>query len=122
MHKKCVGCGGRCCEYLLIPTFFSGGSRIPVTEYDFEICRWILLRGLPLNVKPNLWSVRVQQKCTKVSDDGLCTIHETKPLPCKNFNPDPWCPKDGPERGMWLRTVEDLDAYKVAVRSSLPAS
>lgn len=48
-----------------------------------ESNRWLELHG----TKRDDGRVELECRCSKLGDDGLCTIYETRPLPCVVYPP-----------------------------------
>lgn len=74
MHPACAQCKGACCETLVVPieSFASPDS--------FDTLRWASLRGTVKNRR-----LRVEARCSALSECGACTIHATRPQPCRDY-------------------------------------
>ena len=69
MNPTCKACRGACCRWLLYPTRDEG-----------TIAFLVATRGIR-----TLDGVLVRSKCRHLTDDGLCSIQETKPMACRVF-------------------------------------
>ena len=73
----CLRCRGACCEELILPA-----SRDRSTN-DFLQARGHGRRG------PNRkWrNFTLEQRCASLSEDGMCSIYENRPLICAEYAP-----------------------------------
>lgn len=71
MHPACNECQGACCETVAIP----------LPEYPPpDFVRWMSYRGEIKNRR-----VRLEARCTQLSEAGTCTIWHSRPQPCKDY-------------------------------------
>jgi Fe-S-cluster containining protein len=66
----CEICRGACCESLLIPAFLIVDSE------------WAQARGLK-RARASAWEVGLP--CAKLSPLGGCSIYESRPMTCRNY-------------------------------------
>ena len=69
MNPTCRDCRGACCKWLLVATEYP-----PAVEFLAET------RG-----KRVQGGVLVRSRCRHLTDDGLCSIQDTKPMACRVF-------------------------------------
>lgn len=72
----CLRCRGACCEDLVFPA--AGLS--PATR-DFFAVRC----GGTVNLTAHHLGFAVGTPCPKLSDDGLCTVYESRPEICRRY-------------------------------------
>jgi Fe-S-cluster containining protein len=70
----CIKCKGACCEEFLIPLG-------PVQD---DTSRWFYLHGDEIEEGQKKF-LRFECKCTKLGEDGLCTIYSDRPNVCRTF-------------------------------------
>jgi Fe-S-cluster containining protein len=70
---NCLECHGACCETFEIPI---GG--LPLNSST----RWLVLHGTLDRTKTRL---SFECRCTALSPEGLCSIYDNRPLPCRVF-------------------------------------
>lgn len=110
-RSKCGTCIALCCRYI---AFEVDGPDVP---RDFELLRWFLLHErTALFVEGRTWFLQVFVRCRALGADYRCTIYETRPEICREYEAD-GCDRDqaGAETGVdrIFRSVEELDAYRV---------
>lgn len=100
----CLVCGGACCETFVLPWYM-------VSQVDRE---WLTARGRPLptfSADPLEWPMagawEIPARCPKLGPTGLCTIYETRPGPCRSYQPGGMACLNAIRR---LRTTEQQEA------------
>jgi hypothetical protein len=69
---KCIVCKGACCEEIVLTSAIIGAD-FPKVAVEF-----LEARGIPTGNG----CYAISARCPKLTDDGLCSIHEDKPLAC----------------------------------------
>jgi len=76
---NCLECGGACCQEIVL--------NAPDPE-DTMAHAWLQARGgQPIKLGGCIVSYAIETRCPRLSPDGLCLIHETKPEACAIFEP-----------------------------------
>ncbi len=75
--NMCFRCRGACCEEFILPL-----DAIEVRR-DADAKRWFQLHG-SLLIGPR---IHFECKCTQLTDEGKCSIYETRPDVCKVLEP-----------------------------------
>lgn len=78
----CEQCPAACCRYLALPI------DKPKTLRDFDDLRWYVMHeGIAIFVEEGDWYIQIQTKCKHLGDDNRCTIYETRPRICREYEP-----------------------------------
>lgn len=95
---KCGECRGACCESICIPLFDNPTGNFLINENN----RWLAAHGTldPAKEKhtqvfdkvapQNIMTgdrVKLEVRCTKLTDEGECSIYKERPLPCVLYEP-----------------------------------
>ncbi len=76
----CEHCPAACCRYLAIP--LDG----PTCARDYDDIRWYLMHEKVLVfVEDGDWYVQFQTTCKNLGADNLCTVYETRPEICREY-------------------------------------
>ena len=107
---KCGTCIALCCRYVAVEV------DAPTEPKDFDLLRWFLLHeGLQLFVDGRAWFLQIFARCRALGSDNRCTIYETRPAICREYEAD-GCDRDEAEGGVKMdrifRSVEELEAYR----------
>ncbi|MGD2109966.1 MAG: YkgJ family cysteine cluster protein [Phycisphaerae bacterium] len=79
----CEHCAAACCRYLALPI------DKPTTKRDFDDIRWYLMHeGVSVFVEDGDWYVQYQTRCKNLGSDNRCTIYETRPEICAEYEPN----------------------------------
>ncbi len=108
--SKCGSCIALCCRYFALEV-----DR-PTVPADFENLRWYLLHErVNVFVEGRRWYIQIFSKCQALGSDNRCTIYETRPAICREYDNDV-CDKDealGESTSDQLfRTIGELEAYR----------
>ena len=108
-ETKCGFCPGtKCCTYLAqkIPG--------PRSRDDFDHLLWQLAHeNIQAYKDSDGWFLLINNRCTKLGDDGRCRIYDRRPQVCRDYSND-YCEFDAPaEEGfeLFFRDYEELLAY-----------
>ena len=71
----CLACGGACCEEFFIRT-----QDLGLPSYDVR--RWVTLHG-----DPSPEYLRLECRCTALTDSGWCGIYASRPDVCRAYRP-----------------------------------
>lgn len=78
----CEHCAAACCRYLALPI------EKPKKERDYDDLRWYLMHeGVSLFVEEGSWYIQYQTTCKNLGADNLCTVYETRPAICGEYEP-----------------------------------
>lgn len=78
----CEHCAAACCRYLALPL------DEPTTARDFDDMRWYLMHeGISIFVEEGDWYIQIQARCKHLGSNNLCTIYETRPEICEEYEP-----------------------------------
>ena len=99
---KCEECRGACCESICMPLFENPSGSFIINENN----RWLAAHGTvepskekqvqaydkdgkPLGVQNIMIGdrVKLEVRCTKLTDGGRCSIYDSRPLPCVLYEP-----------------------------------
>ena len=76
----CEHCTAACCRYLALPL-----DR-PRSRRDYDDIRWYLLHdGISVFVEEGDWYVQIQTTCKQLGSDNRCSIYETRPAICRDY-------------------------------------
>ena len=76
----CEHCPAACCRYVAIPL------DKPTCGRDYDDIRWYLLHeGVSVFVEEGDWYIQFQTRCKRLGDDNRCTIYETRPRICRDY-------------------------------------
>lgn len=76
----CEHCTAACCRYLALPI------DTPASARDYDDIRWYLLhQSVTVFVEEGEWYVQFQTKCKELGEDSLCSIYETRPKMCNEY-------------------------------------
>ena len=76
----CEHCAAACCRYLALPLDRPGSRR------DYDDIRWYLMhRGVSVFVEDGDWYIQYQTACKHIGPDNRCTIYETRPHICREY-------------------------------------
>ena len=79
----CEHCPAACCRYLALPL------DKPTSARDYDDIRWYLMhQGVSVFVEEGDWYIQYQTTCKKLGPDNLCTIYETRPAICREYQPN----------------------------------
>ncbi|HTE05646.1 MAG TPA: YkgJ family cysteine cluster protein [Planctomycetota bacterium] len=111
-QSKCGSCIALCCRY------FALEIDRPTVPADFENLRWYLLHErVNVFVEGRRWYVQIFNKCAALGADFKCTIYETRPAICREYDNDV-CDKDealgDSTSDQLFRSVGELEAYRDA--------
>ncbi len=108
-ETKCGFCPGtKCCTYITqkIPG--------PRSRDDFDHLLWQLAHeNIQAYKDSDGWFLLINNRCTKLGDDGRCRIYDRRPQVCRDYSND-YCEFDAPaEEGfeLFFRDYEELLAY-----------
>lgn len=73
--EKCIACQ-RCCKEISLHLAYAEDPRL---------IGWLHARGARISHDRGLLVIQLPSVCPKLSDSG-CTIYETRPAVCKNYN------------------------------------
>ncbi len=89
----CEHCAAACCRYLALPI------DKPTTRRDYDDIRWYLMHeGVSVFVEEGDWYVQYQTRCRGLGADNRCTIYETRPEICRDYEANS-CDYEGGEYG-----------------------
>ncbi len=78
----CEHCQAACCRYLALPI------DKPKTERDYDDIRWYVMhQGISIFVEEGSWYIQIRTTCKNLGGDNRCTIYETRPEICKEYDP-----------------------------------
>jgi Fe-S-cluster containining protein len=72
----CMKCRGACCESLVFPR--QGLSQTTAAFMEVRCGRTVWLR-------PGEKGFEIETRCPHLTDDGLCAIHEDRPMVCEFY-------------------------------------
>ena len=76
----CEHCTGHCCNYLALPL------DEPTTMRDFDDLRWYVMhQGVTIFVEDGDWYIQFATTCNNLGLDKRCTIYETRPKICREY-------------------------------------
>lgn len=76
----CEHCAAACCRYLALP------MDKPASARDYNDLRWYLMHeGVTVFVEEGEWFVQFQTRCRNLGADNRCTIYETRPGICREY-------------------------------------
>jgi len=85
----CDYCTAKCCRYFALPI------ETPNSREELENVRWYMLHEqVSIFVDEGDWYLMVHTKCTKLREDNLCGIYETRPEICREYSTEN-CEFDG---------------------------
>ena len=60
----------------------------PSTKRDYDDIRWYLMHeNIIVFVEEGDWYIQFQTRCRNLGADNLCTIYETRPEICREYQP-----------------------------------
>lgn len=78
----CEHCAAACCRYLSLPL------DIPRSMRDYDDIRWYLMHeGITIFVEDGDWFCQIQTRCRNLGENNLCTVYETRPEICSDYEP-----------------------------------
>lgn len=78
----CEHCSAACCRYLALP------MDKPTNARDYDDVRWYLMhQGISVFVEDGDWYIQYETRCKNLGADNLCTIYETRPEICREYQP-----------------------------------
>ncbi len=76
----CEHCAAACCRYLALPL------DEPTTARDYDDMRWYLMHeGINIFVEEGEWYIQIQTRCKHLGANNLCTIYDTRPEICREY-------------------------------------
>jgi len=79
---QCEHCAATCCHYLALPI------DKPKSARDFDDIRWYVLHdGISVFVEEGDWYIQIRTRCKQLGDDNRCTIYESRPRICSDYEP-----------------------------------
>ena len=76
----CEHCAAACCRYLAIPL-----DR-PASARDYDDVRWYLMHEkVTVFVEEGDWYIQFGTSCKRLGPDNRCTIYETRPEICREY-------------------------------------
>lgn len=103
----CEHCTGLCCRYVALPL------ENPTTRRDFDDIRWFVMHeGVSVFCEEGDWFVQFASRCDSLRDDNLCSIYDTRPQICREYEAGE-CDYQGGDYSYELRftTPEQVEAY-----------
>lgn len=78
----CEQCAAACCRYIALPI-----DR-PRTARDYDDVRWYLMHeNVSIFVEEGDWYCQFQTRCRNLGTDNRCTVYETRPKICREYEP-----------------------------------
>jgi Fe-S-cluster containining protein len=78
----CEQCAAACCRYIALPI------DKPKSARDYDDIRWYLMhQGVSVFVEDDEWYCQFQTRCRNLGADNLCTVYETRPEICREYEP-----------------------------------
>lgn len=78
----CEHCTAACCRYLALPI------DKPRSERDYDDIRWYIMHdGISVFVEEGDWYIQIRTTCRHLGADNMCTIYDTRPEICKEYEP-----------------------------------
>lgn len=101
----CVRCHG-CCMYVTVPL------DSPRSKDQKDLFRWYLLhRNVEIYIDHDRqWQILFKTPCTKLLDNGMCAVYETRPQICRDYKADA-CSRVGKDYIELFKTQAELDLY-----------
>lgn len=116
---KCVVCRGACCEEIVLTSSIIGAD-FPAVAVEF-----LTARGTPAAEEGTF---ALNCVCPKLNEEGLCSIHEDKPLACA-LEPvggaaclDAVRRRRTPEQYQAIRDDEDPEEIHIEAEPRVPSS
>jgi Fe-S-cluster containining protein len=79
----CEHCTATCCRYLALPI------DKPTSRRDYDDIRWYLMHdGVTVFVEDGDWYIQYRTTCKMLGGDNLCTVYETRPEICREYEAD----------------------------------
>ena len=76
----CEHCTAACCRYVALPI------ETPARARDYDDIRWYLLHAnITVFVEDGEWYIQFQTKCKELGADNLCSVYETRPQMCREY-------------------------------------
>ncbi len=76
----CEHCTAACCRYVAIPL------DKPASRRDYDDIRWYIMHDkLAVFVEDGDWYIQFQTVCKNLGADNLCTVYETRPAICSEY-------------------------------------
>ena len=104
MTSLCEKCTGLCCRYFALPL------ETPDCKKDFDDMRWYLYHEkTSIFIEDDEWYLHIENPCRMLGEDNRCTIYETRPDICRDFDTDT-CDFNGEPYGFeeWFKSPEAL--------------
>jgi Fe-S-cluster containining protein len=81
--ELCISCNAKCCRYFMLEI------DAPTRKSDFENIRWYLCHhDTTIYVeKGNKWYLHILSPCRYLTNDGRCSVYETRPEICREHDP-----------------------------------
>lgn len=78
----CEHCTAACCRYLAVPL------DPPRSARDYDDLRWYLMHEkILVFVEEGSWYIQFATTCRHLGGDNLCTVYETRPDICREYEP-----------------------------------
>ncbi len=78
----CEHCTAACCRYLAVPL------DPPRSARDYDDIRWYLMHeGILVFVEEGSWYIQFATTCRHLGADNRCTVYETRPDICRDYEP-----------------------------------
>ncbi len=78
----CEHCPAACCRYLALPI------DQPTNARDYDDLRWYLMHeAISVFVEEGDWYIQIQTRCENLGQDNLCTVYESRPQICSEYEP-----------------------------------
>lgn len=78
----CEHCTAACCRYVALPL------DPPRSARDYDDMRWYLMHeGISIFVEEGDWYAQIQTRCKNLAPDNRCSIYESRPAICREYEP-----------------------------------
>jgi Fe-S-cluster containining protein len=109
----CLSCT-QCCQYVAVEI------DTPETRAEFDNIRWYLYHaGIEVYIDHDeAWNVLFHSKCENLLPDGKCSVYDTRPNLCREFDAETCEPNtQEPAEQVLLRTAADLEQWMRLTRT-----
>ncbi|MFH1403485.1 MAG: YkgJ family cysteine cluster protein [Candidatus Altiarchaeota archaeon] len=101
-----------CCKHITIEI------DAPVQEKDYDEIRWFIMHDniIVFIDHEDCWYLEVRTKCSALTEDGLCSIYDNRPVICREYDVGE-CERHNEYYKTIFRNIEDFNNYMMFKRA-----
>jgi len=99
-------CQGRCCRYITVQI------KAPRLKADYDEIGWFLAHeNISVYFYGRRWHVEMRTPCKHLDGSNLCTIYESRPLVCREYDTEACEYPNRPRHDLQFDTKEEFDIW-----------